>query len=109
MDSPIGMNSDIWLPIQDKLSKMTKVCVYDRAGLGMSERPIDPKEDKNSSITKAKIQRGQAFTLERYKFIFKIDLNIIANEYILFKNDRGFKKINNNGIRSRTSINVCRQ
>jgi hypothetical protein len=64
MDSPIGMNSDIWLPIQDKLSKITKVCVYDRAGLGMSERPLDSK-DKNSNNTKAKVQRGQAFTLER--------------------------------------------
>jgi hypothetical protein len=65
MDSPIGMNSDIWLPIQDKLSKITKVCVYDRAGLGISDRPIDPKENKNLNNTKAKIRRGQAFTLER--------------------------------------------
>ena len=25
MDSPIGMNSDMWLPVQEKLATLTKV------------------------------------------------------------------------------------
>ena len=66
MDSPIGMNSDIWLPMQLKLSQLTKVCVYDRAGLGLSERPNDPKDNKTvNGTSKTKIQRGQDFTIER--------------------------------------------
>jgi hypothetical protein len=33
------MNSDIWLPLQENLKKITTVCIYDRAGLGMSDPP----------------------------------------------------------------------
>lgn len=83
MDSPIGLNSDLWIPLQEQLSKITKViknifrkrerlkiylykvCVYDRAGLGLSERPIEIPVNKSEKVPKAKIQRGEEFTLER--------------------------------------------
>jgi hypothetical protein len=67
MDSPVGLNSDIWLPLQEKLSVLTKVCVYDRAGLGMSERPHEPAQNKSEeAVSKARLQRGQEFTIERF-------------------------------------------
>lgn len=65
MDSPIGLNSDIWLLLQEKLSEITKVCIYDRAGIGLSERPFEIPENSSEKIPKAKIQRGQEFTIER--------------------------------------------
>lgn len=68
MDSPIGLSSDIWLPLQENLSKITKVCIYDRAGLGLSERPNEPPLNKSEQVPKAKIQRGQEFTIERFYF-----------------------------------------
>jgi pimeloyl-ACP methyl ester carboxylesterase len=37
MDAPIGETSDIWIKVAPLLSKYTKVCVYDRAGLGFSD------------------------------------------------------------------------
>lgn len=39
LDAPTGMSSDVWALVQPELAKVTKVCVYDRAGLGFSERP----------------------------------------------------------------------
>ena len=39
LDAPTGMSSDVWALVQPELAKITKVCVYDRAGLGFSERP----------------------------------------------------------------------
>ena len=68
MDAPIGLNSDIWVPLQEKLSQITKVCIYDRAGLGLSERPQNPVSANGSTdktMSKARIQRGQEFTIER--------------------------------------------
>ena len=38
MDTPEGRSLDVWSLVQDKVAKFTKVCVYDRAGLGFSER-----------------------------------------------------------------------
>ena len=37
MDTPGGCSSDIWSLVQLQLAKFTKVCVYDRKGLGFSE------------------------------------------------------------------------
>ena len=86
MESPAGFSSDIWIKLQEKLSKLTrvrykvsykpqmirfiwlslKVCIYDRAGLGMSERPAQlPQNATDDSKTRAKINHGQEFTLER--------------------------------------------
>ncbi|CAN0026548.1 unnamed protein product [Lampetra fluviatilis] len=39
-DAPAGMSSDIWIAMQKELSSMTKVCIYDRAGIGFSSRAI---------------------------------------------------------------------
>jgi len=39
LDAPTGMTSDSWLFGQKELSKLTRVCIYDRAGLGFSDSP----------------------------------------------------------------------
>ncbi|KAM6910595.1 uncharacterized protein FYW49_012539 [Xenentodon cancila] len=38
LDAPTGMSSDMWLHVQDGLSSNTKVCSFDRVGLGFSKR-----------------------------------------------------------------------
>ncbi|MEQ2244069.1 hypothetical protein ILYODFUR_013362, partial [Ilyodon furcidens] len=38
LDAPTGMSSDIWLHVQETISSLTKVCTYDRMGLGFSKR-----------------------------------------------------------------------
>ncbi|XP_028986088.1 uncharacterized protein si:dkey-122a22.2 isoform X2 [Betta splendens] len=40
LDGPAGMSSDIWFYIQESLATMTKVCTYDRMGLGFSKRSM---------------------------------------------------------------------
>jgi len=37
LDSPTGMTSDAWLAGQLHLASQTRVCIYDRAGLGFSD------------------------------------------------------------------------
>merc|ERR1712029_85456 len=37
MDGPAGQTSDIWLPLQEELSSLARVCVLDRAGMGFSD------------------------------------------------------------------------
>ena len=39
LDAPTGLTSDVWLLGQQELSRYTRVCVYDRAGLGFSDPP----------------------------------------------------------------------
>ncbi|XP_030014356.1 uncharacterized protein LOC115435885 isoform X2 [Sphaeramia orbicularis] len=38
LDAPTGMSSDIWLYVQESVATLTKVCTYDRMGLGFSKR-----------------------------------------------------------------------
>ncbi|XP_061676560.1 uncharacterized protein si:dkey-122a22.2 [Syngnathoides biaculeatus] len=38
LDAPTGMSSDIWFYIQESVATLTKVCTYDRIGLGFSKR-----------------------------------------------------------------------
>ncbi|XP_065063526.1 uncharacterized protein LOC135690030 [Rhopilema esculentum] len=57
LDSPTGLNSDVWNYIFKELSKETKVCMYDRAGIGFSERP---KRYINASV-----KQGAFHTTER--------------------------------------------
>jgi hypothetical protein len=65
-EAPIGVSSDIWIPLQEKLSKITKICIYDRSGLGMSDRPVDPpKNNTDEEPVKARVNRGMEFTVER--------------------------------------------
>ncbi|XP_077576815.1 uncharacterized protein LOC144199207 [Stigmatopora nigra] len=40
LDSPTGMSSDIWFNVQESVATLTKVCTYDRMGLGFSKRLI---------------------------------------------------------------------
>ncbi|XP_061072032.1 uncharacterized protein si:dkey-122a22.2 isoform X1 [Conger conger] len=40
LDSPTGMSSDVWFHLQEEISHVTKVCTYDRVGLGFSKRAI---------------------------------------------------------------------
>ncbi|XP_073703849.1 uncharacterized protein [Garra rufa] len=40
LDAPAGMSSDVWYYVQDSLSLSTKVCTYDRVGLGFSRRTL---------------------------------------------------------------------
>ncbi|XP_029928533.1 uncharacterized protein LOC115373992 isoform X2 [Myripristis murdjan] len=43
LDAPTGMSSDIWFQVQESIAPLTKVCTYDRMGLGFSER-LKPDE-----------------------------------------------------------------
>ncbi|KAF7660271.1 hypothetical protein LDENG_00285100 [Lucifuga dentata] len=38
LDAPTGMSSDIWFHVQESVASLTKVCSYDRMGLGFSKR-----------------------------------------------------------------------
>ncbi|KAK7886497.1 hypothetical protein WMY93_026118 [Mugilogobius chulae] len=38
LDAPTGMSSDVWFHIQEDLSSISKICTYDRMGLGFSKR-----------------------------------------------------------------------
>ncbi|XP_076006686.1 uncharacterized protein LOC143001025 [Genypterus blacodes] len=38
LDAPTGMSSDIWFYVQESVAQLTKVCTYDRMGLGFSKR-----------------------------------------------------------------------
>lgn len=38
LDSPTGMSSDVWFHVQESVATVTKVCTYDRMGLGFSKR-----------------------------------------------------------------------
>ena len=53
MDTPGGYSSDVWFFVQAKIAKFTKVCVYDRAGLGFSEQAASrfyDNQHKNMSL-----------------------------------------------------------
>ncbi|XP_026150106.1 uncharacterized protein LOC113122770 [Mastacembelus armatus] len=38
LDGPTGTSSDIWVHVQESVATLTKVCTYDRMGLGFSKR-----------------------------------------------------------------------
>ncbi|XP_023835835.1 uncharacterized protein si:dkey-122a22.2 isoform X2 [Salvelinus sp. IW2-2015] len=40
LDAPTGMSSDIWFHVQENVALLTKVCTYDRVGLGFSKRVL---------------------------------------------------------------------
>ncbi|KAJ8304165.1 hypothetical protein KUTeg_017748, partial [Tegillarca granosa] len=66
-EAPAGMTSDVWTFVVPKIAKHARVCVYDRAGLGFSDRPYENYTDKDGSESKSN-QRNKwlPFTLERY-------------------------------------------
>lgn len=59
LDSPTGKSSDAWALIAPAVAKTTKVCFYDRAGIGFSNRPYVNKSDENAQ------KSGQPSTTER--------------------------------------------
>ncbi|XP_038051976.1 uncharacterized protein LOC119724816 [Patiria miniata] len=63
LDAPTGMTSDVWCLIQPRIAKFTRVCSYDRAGLGFSERT--PMNFSSESYTVVNKERGQPSTVER--------------------------------------------
>ncbi|XP_067142436.1 uncharacterized protein [Centruroides vittatus] len=63
MDSSTGTTSDIWIPVQKELSKLTQVCIYDRHGLGFSRQRLQNVNNVSDSYV---IKRfGQLSTVER--------------------------------------------
>jgi pimeloyl-ACP methyl ester carboxylesterase len=56
MDTPGGYSSDVWLSVQAKVSKFTKVCIYDRAGLGFSGRATPRFSDNQHGNMSSGIQ-----------------------------------------------------
>lgn len=68
-DAPGGQTSDVWTLIWPHIAKNARICVYDRAGLGFSERPMvnrsEPEDgDLGESDTNFR-DRWQPFTVER--------------------------------------------
>ncbi|XP_033125741.1 uncharacterized protein LOC117123821 [Anneissia japonica] len=63
LDAPTGMSSDVWYFIQPELAKVTRVCTYDRAGIGFSERAPRNASDSNNSLMGD--SRAEEFTVER--------------------------------------------
>jgi len=57
-DAPLGQSSDLWNLVATSISKMTKVCYYDRAGLGFSQRV-------SMGINQTVKNRGKPHTVER--------------------------------------------
>ncbi|XP_060571609.1 uncharacterized protein LOC132729804 [Ruditapes philippinarum] len=66
LDAPTGMNSDAWSLVFDKVAKYTRVCMYDRAGLGFSDRPYKNTTEVDGSDSNSNYRnRWFPFTAER--------------------------------------------
>lgn len=55
LDAPTGKSSDVWALVAPQIAKVAKVCFYDRAGLGFSQRPLvnwsDPEQAKRGKLS----------------------------------------------------------
>lgn len=40
LDAPTGSSSDVWIETQKQIARFTKVCIYDRSGIGFSDLPF---------------------------------------------------------------------
>lgn len=66
LDAPTGMNSDAWALVVDKLVNYSRVCVYDRAGLGFSDRPYKNSTEHDGTESRSNYRnRWNPFTAER--------------------------------------------
>ncbi|KAH3740765.1 uncharacterized protein LOC127850464 [Dreissena polymorpha] len=66
LDAPTGMSSDAWALVAPKIAKYTRVCIYDRAGIGFSDRPFYNSTEGNGSEKKSNYRnRWTPFTAER--------------------------------------------
>lgn len=87
LEAGLGENSLSWYLIQEKISKVTKVCSYDRAGLGWSSG-----RDKEMSEKEVAINLNKILKIENIEppFIFVAHSRggIFARKYYaLFKNE----------------------
>ncbi|XP_063434307.1 uncharacterized protein LOC134715790 [Mytilus trossulus] len=65
-ESPGGMTSDVWSLIYPQVAKIARVCVYDRAGLGFSERPLTNATEADGTDAKSNYKnKWFPFTVER--------------------------------------------
>jgi pimeloyl-ACP methyl ester carboxylesterase len=46
MDAGLGTTSSTWAPVEQDIARFSRVCVYDRAGLGKSERGPTPRTSR---------------------------------------------------------------
>lgn len=55
LDAPTGQSSDAWTLIAPEIAKVARVCLYDRAGIGFSERPFvnlsEPQQGKRGKLS----------------------------------------------------------
>ncbi|XP_048737241.2 uncharacterized protein LOC125652243 [Ostrea edulis] len=66
LDAPTGMTSDVWELVWPSIAKVSRVCVYDRAGLGFSDRPVKNYSHTDGEDAKSNIRnKWQPFTVER--------------------------------------------
>ncbi|WAR15897.1 YQJL-like protein [Mya arenaria] len=66
LDAPTGMTSDAWTVVFEKLAKYTRVCMYDRAGVGFSDRPYyNSTEVDGTDSGRNYRNRWTPFTAER--------------------------------------------
>ncbi|XP_015922654.1 uncharacterized protein [Parasteatoda tepidariorum] len=64
LDAPTGGTSDVWYLVQRELAKISKVCVYDRAGLGYSDLPFVNQMSKTHKTENRKFV-SQVATVEQ--------------------------------------------
>lgn len=57
LDAPVGETSDVWSLVFPAIAKFTKVCMYDRAGLGYSDQIIKGMNESKHA--------GKGHTVER--------------------------------------------
>lgn len=50
LDAPTGASSDIWFHVQENVAQLTKVCAYDRMGLGFSKRVLQNESSGTEKI-----------------------------------------------------------
>jgi len=81
LDAPIGETSDVWSLLFPSIAKFTKVCMYDRAGLGYSDRIM-----KSANETK---HSGKAHTVERMVEDFHKLFENEAKPFLLIGADLG--------------------
>eukprot|EP00092_Neocalanus_flemingeri_P019240 GFUD01020842.1.p1 GENE.GFUD01020842.1~~GFUD01020842.1.p1 ORF type:complete len:396 (-),score=73.42 GFUD01020842.1:33-1220(-) len=65
LDAPTGMTSDSWVLGQSELAKLTRVCVYDRAGLGFSDAPpkLNISDPGEGAVARTLGQEGTAIRM----------------------------------------------
>ncbi|KAK3590920.1 hypothetical protein CHS0354_032639 [Potamilus streckersoni] len=66
LDAPTGMTSDAWTMVWTKLAIYSRVCVYDRAGLGFSDRPHQNHTDADGKEGQSNYKnKWTPYTVER--------------------------------------------